>query len=500
MPFCGGRGAKLDSPVSRQETQSQQELRVEPQNSQMEEKSEEIRGRLVRFREVRTTIGAEGQVMMGIMPFWTNENSKQILKNMSHPTQPRGNLLQYHLLLQEEICQKIVIQVNPLYIKLFSPTFCIPKRDGSYRQILNARATNEQTKKIHFKMISPFDVQQALLKDSYLTSIDIKSAFNHITVHPSLKPYLGFQVEDRSFVYIDMPFGLRLAPIVFTKTFQMAQAAIKKGLSSTILQYSDDILIINQNPLESSKETQLVKNQLQKFGWIIDNKKSEMEQMKEIRYLGLIWNMEEMIVKMPQDRQINLLYQLNLLNHQTQQRLEVQTRQLAKLIGKLQFLKFQFQLASFHQIKLNRLKDKAVHKRGWDSTLRFKHTILSELYWWYTTITQNNPLQLQIKIQQTAILTTDASRTGWGVELKLEQSELLQASTWKKSMNLRSSNQREARAILYALRKFKLQLAGIDQLAVQTDNQVAVMNLQRKASAAPLATTLRLIFQEAMQM
>ncbi|KAA6339759.1 MAG: hypothetical protein EZS28_052585, partial [Streblomastix strix] len=104
------------------------------------------------------------------------------------------------------------------------------------------------------------------------------------------------------------------------------------------------------------------------------------------------------------------------------------------------------------------------------------------------------------KIQETATLTTDTSRTGWGAVLKLGQSELLQASTWKKPMSLRSSNQREARAILYALRKFKLQLAGIDQLTIQTDNQVAVMNLQRKASAAPLATTMRLIFQEATQM
>ncbi|KAA6395397.1 MAG: hypothetical protein EZS28_009075 [Streblomastix strix] len=104
------------------------------------------------------------------------------------------------------------------------------------------------------------------------------------------------------------------------------------------------------------------------------------------------------------------------------------------------------------------------------------------------------------QIQETATLTTDVSRTGWGALLKLYQSELQQASTWKKPMSLRSSNQREARAILYALRKFKLQLAGIDQLTVQTDNQVAVMNLQCKASAALLATTMRLIFQEATQM
>ncbi|KAA6361313.1 MAG: hypothetical protein EZS28_043162 [Streblomastix strix] len=206
-----------------------------------------------------------------------------------------------------------------------------------------------------------------------------------------------------------------------------------------------------------------------------------------------------MIVKMPLDRQIKLMYQIHLLIQQTKSRQFVQIRMLAKLIGKLQFLKFQFQLASFHLIKLNRLKDRAVRKRGWDAILQLKPTILSELFWWHSTIFKNTPLQLQMKTRQIATLTTDASRTGWGAVLNLNQQEWLQASTWKKPMRLRSSNQREARAILYALRKFKQQLLTVDQLTIQTDNQVAVMNLKRKASAAPLATTMKKICQEAMQ-
>ncbi|KAA6400287.1 MAG: hypothetical protein EZS28_004185 [Streblomastix strix] len=196
-PFCWEQGAQLDSPIARQETLSQQELRTEPQNSQMEEKSEEIGGRLMRFREVWRAIGAERQVMMGMLLLWTVENIKQILKNISHPAHSRGIRHQFHLFLKQ------------------TP-------DGSYRKILDARAFNEQTKKIHFNMISPFDVQHALLKNSYLTPIDIKSAFSHIYIHPSLKPYLIFQVEDRSYIYIGMSFGLNLAPILLTKTLSMA--------------------------------------------------------------------------------------------------------------------------------------------------------------------------------------------------------------------------------------------------------------------------------------
>lgn len=99
---------------------------------------------------------------------------------------------------------------------------------------------------INFKMIFPFDVQSEILKNLYLISIDINSEFNNITVHHSLQPYLAFQADDWSNICIGMPFKHRFTQQIFTKTFQMAQAAIKKGVSSTILQYSYDILIINE--------------------------------------------------------------------------------------------------------------------------------------------------------------------------------------------------------------------------------------------------------------
>ncbi|KAA6370635.1 MAG: hypothetical protein EZS28_033837, partial [Streblomastix strix] len=359
----------------------------------------------MRFPEVWTAIGAEKQVIMGIMPLLMIKNSTQILKNKSHLSQPRRIMLQYNFLLQEEIRQKTFIQVNPLYVKLFSPTFYIPKRDGSYRKIFDASAINQQKKKIHFKMISPFDAQQVLLKNSYLTSIDIKSAFNYITIHPSLELYLGFEVEDHSFVYICMPYGLRFASIVFTKTLQMALAAIKKATVPIEPPHSlDSITTGNSDQITG------------KIDW------------------------------------------------------KVKITQIPISAG----------IISSNQVESLKGQSSSQTRMGFDSSTQAYNLVRALLV--------------------IAILKTNASRTGWGVVLELDQSELLQASSWKKPLSLRSSNQREAGAIRYALRKFKQQLAGIDQLKVQTDNQVAVMNLQRKAFAAPLATTMRLIFQEATQM
>ncbi|KAA6360405.1 MAG: putative Transposon Tf2-9 polyprotein, partial [Streblomastix strix] len=395
---------------------------------------------------------------MGIMPVWKDEGSKLRLQQLSKPTQPRGNIHQYMKLLQEEINQKVIIQVNPHHIKLYSPTFCIPKRDGSYRKILDARNLNTETKRIHFKMISSQDVQFAIQQNDFLTSLDIKSAFNHITVHPSLQPYLGFQVANASYVYIGMPFGLKLAPIVFSKTLQAALAAAKEGLTSTILQYADDILLINKDKQVLLVETVTVKQRLINLGWVINNVKSEMIPKQEIRYLGWIWDTKLMTARMPLNRQQKLFFRLSQMIQQTINRQFVRIKEVAKLIGKLQFLKFQFQLASFHLIKLNRIKDRAARLRGWDSTLQLKLTILPELFWWHSMILANKPLELLMKSTVTATLTTDASKTGWGAVLNMNQQEILASATWKKPLSLRSSNQREARAILYALRRFKKQL------------------------------------------
>ncbi|KAA6369513.1 MAG: putative reverse transcriptase [Streblomastix strix] len=349
-------------------------------------------------------------------------------------------------------------------------------------------------------MISSQDVQFAIQQNDFLTSLDIKSAFNHITVHPSLQPYLGFQVANASYVYIGMPFGLKLAPIVFSKTLQAALAAAKEGLSSTILQYADDILIINKDKQVLLIETVTVKQRLINLGWIINNAKSEMIPKQEIRYLEWIWDTKSMTVRMPLNRQQKLFFRLSQMIQQTINRQFVRIKKVAKLIGNLQFLKFQFQLAAFHLIKLNRIKDRAARLRGWESTLQLKLTILPELFWWHSMILANKPLDLLMKSIVTATMTTDASKTGWGAVLNMNQQEILASATWKKPLSLWPSNQREARAILYALRRFRKQLMKADQLNILTDNQVAVMNIQRKAAASTLALTIRKILEEAQKM
>ena len=48
-----------------------------------------------------------------------------------------------------------------------------------------------------------------------MAKMDIKSAYRNIPVAPSDRPLLGFQWQENVFVDKVLPFGLRLAPIIF---------------------------------------------------------------------------------------------------------------------------------------------------------------------------------------------------------------------------------------------------------------------------------------------
>ena len=49
-----------------------------------------------------------------------------------------------------------------------------------------------------------------------MAKMDIKSAYRNIPVAPSDRPLLGFQWQENVFVDKVLPFGLHLAPIIFS--------------------------------------------------------------------------------------------------------------------------------------------------------------------------------------------------------------------------------------------------------------------------------------------
>jgi hypothetical protein len=175
---------------------------------------------------------------MGMTTDWINDQAPTEITSKSHYREYRDNQEKedaYEALLQEELAQKIVQKVNHAYVRCYNHSFAVlkPSRGDlsappKYRKVLDARLVNFFQKNIHFKMEGPEDIFALALIGDWATSLDLKSAFNHLIVHKDLRPFLGFAFRGQSYVYRAMPFGTKHAQRLFTKALSFAAAFIRR--------------------------------------------------------------------------------------------------------------------------------------------------------------------------------------------------------------------------------------------------------------------------------
>ncbi|KAK6300092.1 hypothetical protein J4Q44_G00301250 [Coregonus suidteri] len=100
----------------------------------------------------------------------------------------------------------------------------VPKRDGSFRPILDLRPLNRCLKTLPFKMLSPSRILQAISPGQWFTTVDLKDAYFHVPIHPAHRKFLpGFALffvlngitrlsQERKAWRKDHPFGFVAVP------------------------------------------------------------------------------------------------------------------------------------------------------------------------------------------------------------------------------------------------------------------------------------------------
>jgi hypothetical protein len=134
----------------------------------------------------------------------------------------------------------IQVQFQPFIV---SPLGVVPKGIDKLRMILDLRYINSFLKVQRFKYESVCEVAQlAKLKD-YLLTIDLKSGYHHVDIHPEFWQYLGFEWHGKFYVFCQLPFGLATACFVVTKILkQLVQYWRSMGIR--LIPYIDDFLFI----------------------------------------------------------------------------------------------------------------------------------------------------------------------------------------------------------------------------------------------------------------
>ena len=193
-----------------------------------------------------------------------------------------------------------------------SNIFVVPKHDGGFHLILNLKKFNKFLHVKKFKMDQIQDLLNLIKPGDYAVSLDIKSAFDHVSIHKHFRKFLQFRWRNKIYRYKVMPNGLAIAPRVFTRlTRPLIAIARMRGVKLII--YIDDIVIVARTFEECLQHRDIVLYLLENAGFLINWKKSCTNPSHCFNALGFAINTKNMSIKLtesksPEKREINQRY------------------------------------------------------------------------------------------------------------------------------------------------------------------------------------------------
>ena len=164
--------------------------------------------------------------------------------------------------------------------------------------------------KIHVQVV---DTQSTMSIDTsdWFVTIDLKDAYFHIAIYPAHRKFLRFTFQGKAYEYQAIPFGLSLAPRVFSKCVEAALSLLRSS-GIRILSYIDDYLICSRSREQAVRDSATVINHLRDLRFNINWAKSRVEPAQCTEYLGLNINSLSYHVKLSEGRLISLTQCLSL--------------------------------------------------------------------------------------------------------------------------------------------------------------------------------------------
>lgn len=131
---------------------------------------------------------------------------------------------------------------TPLEGSFYSNLFLVPKKNSGQRSVINLKALNNFVVAPHFKMEGIHTIKNLLQPGDWLAKVDLKDAY-FTPINQEQRKYLCFTLGNKVYQFTCLPFGLALAPWIFTKTLKPV-AALARELGMRVIFYIDDILLM----------------------------------------------------------------------------------------------------------------------------------------------------------------------------------------------------------------------------------------------------------------
>ena len=358
----------------------------------------------------------------------------------------------------------------------FSNLFTTPKKDGTYRTILNLKSLNKDCDTSHFKMESLKQALHMVKPGAYLASIDIKDAFYSVPIHATHKKYLKFMWSGDILQFRAMPNGYCDAMRVFTKLLKPMFSTLREMNYESVI-YVDDSFLQGDDFDECMANIEITLQWLQDLGFVIHPDKSILHPTQILTFLGFIINTINMTVTLTPEKKSKIRSKaLSLLENRMNT-----IRSVSSFIGNL--------TASFEAVTQGRLYYRHIescktvalssHKYNFDSPCRLSEEARKEIKWWADNIGDSFAHINDIpEIDQT--IHTDASKHqggGWGASDGIHEDI---NGRWDFVEQGYSINYLELKAIKMAVQAYAPLYKNCRHIRIMSDNTSAISYINKK--------------------
>jgi hypothetical protein len=400
--------------------------------------------------------------------------------------------------IDEEIAKRLqrrqleVIEESNAHV--INPIDVVTKSSGGLRLIVDCRLINGFLPDIAFKLEGLSVVPQIVRPGDWMFSTDLADAYYHIPIHPTSRKFLCIRWRGKVYRYTVLPFGLSIAPWVFTKVVRPVITFCRR-LGVAVVAYLDDFLWADDEK-HIATLVQFATTLLALLGFDVSTSKSELTPAQILKFLGLLINSNLFEFSIPAEKLQKITTVVDHLLARVQAQKKVSARDVAVVCGHLLSVRMAVTPARIYTRALYASLNDA---KSWGQTLTLSELAVGELSFWKESLKHFNGKAL-IRGDSAFFLHTDASDDGWGAHVDGESAFGLFEK--KDCAPLTSSTCRELLGLLCALRTPNI-CKHIENAKVTfvLDSTAAVANLRKGGGPiAELSSLTKMIWTECLRL
>lgn len=166
-----------------------------------------------------------------------------------------------------------------------SPVLLLDKPDGSKRFIVDFRKVNQVTKRDAYPLPRVTSILDRLRDATYLSSLDIKSAYWQVPLEEASQEKTAFTIPGRGlFMFTSMPFGLHNAPATWQR---LIDNILGPELEPNVFVYLDDIIVVTPTFNQHLKILEEIFKRLKEANLTLNKEKCKFCR-PELKYLGYV--------------------------------------------------------------------------------------------------------------------------------------------------------------------------------------------------------------------